>query len=158
MFGLFKKTLNFVAPITGKTIPLEEVNDPAFAKKMIGDGVAIIPSGSTVVAPCDGTLSLIMETKHAFAITLENGVEMLVHVGLDTVSLNGKGFNVLAEIGQPIKKGTPVLELDIEYLESQGIDLTTPVLIANVDSVKEIKGLENMQVSAGITPVIEYRI
>lgn len=158
MFGFFKKTLNFVAPVSGKTIELSEVNDVAFAQKMVGDGVAIQPTSNIIVAPCNGTLSLIMETNHAFAITLDNGVEMLVHVGLDTVSLNGKGFKVLANVGESVTAGTPILEIDKEYLDSMNIDLTTPVLIANVDFVKEIKALSGKIVTAGKDVVLEYKI
>lgn len=159
MFSFFKKkSLNLIAPISGRTVYLSEVPDPVFAEKMVGDGVAIIPTGDIVVAPCDGTLSLIMESKHAFAMTLDNGIEILVHVGLETVALNGSGFEVLAEVGQVIKAGTPILKLDRQILESAGINLITPVLIANVDSTKEIVGLTNKTVISGKDSVIEYRI
>lgn len=158
MFGFFKKTLTLMAPITGETVNLTSVPDEAFSKKMVGDGIAIKPTGDTVVSPCDGVLSLIMETKHAFAITLDNGVEILVHVGVDTVHLNGAGFTILAEVGQAVKAGTPIIKLDKIALEAAGINLITPVLIANVDYVKEIKGLAGKNVIAGEDVVVEYKL
>ncbi|MBY6939416.1 PTS sugar transporter subunit IIA, partial [Clostridium botulinum] len=107
MFGLFKKkkedsNLKLVAPITGKAIPLSEVPDPVFAQKMAGDGLAIEPSDNVAVAPADGELTLVFNTKHAFAMTLANGTELLVHIGIETVSLNGEGFEQL------VKQGTKV--------------------------------------------------
>ena len=108
---------------------------------MAGDGFAINYTGSTVVAPCDGTLTLIFKTNHAFSITTDNGVELLIHIGLDTVTLNGEGFERLIEEGQKVKAGTPIIKLNRELIESKGISLVTPVLITNVDSVKSISPL-----------------
>ena len=88
-----------VAPVSGKIIPLSEVPDPVFAEKLAGDGMAIIAEGDTIVAPADGEVTLIFKTKHAFAMTLENGLELLVHIGLETVSLDGEGFEQLVEQG-----------------------------------------------------------
>ena len=103
MFGLFKKELKLIAPATGKTIDLSQVPDQVFAEKMAGDGVAIEVTGDTIVAPADGELSLVFKTNHAFAMTLSNGIELLVHVGIDTVSLEGEGFERLTEPGQQVK-------------------------------------------------------
>ena len=99
MFGLFKKDFQLIAPVSGTTMNLSEVPDEVFAGKMAGDGLAINPTGDVFVAPADGELNLIFKTNHAFALTLSNGVELLVHIGVDTVSLNGEGFERLIEPG-----------------------------------------------------------
>lgn len=166
MFGLFKKkkkeekqeSLCLFAPITGKTVPLSEVPDPVFAEKLAGDGVAILPESNIVTAPADGELTLVFKTKHAFAMTLDNGVEILVHIGLETVSLNGEGFEQLAESGKHIKAGTPIIKFDMDVLKAHNLPLITPVLITNVDSVKSIKAIENINTTAGETCVVEYTV
>ena len=166
MFGFFKKkknepvndTLKFVAPVDGKTIPLSEVPDPVFAQKMAGDGLAINPTGDTVVAPADGELTLVFNTKHAFAITADNGVELLVHIGIETVSLNGEGFEQLAEQGTKVKAGTPIIKFNKDIILGKGLSLTTPVLITNPDNAKSIKAIENIDTKAGETTVLEYTV
>ena len=166
MFNFFKKAfgskdnssseLKLVAPVSGKAIPLSEVPDQVFAQKMAGDGMAIMPTDDTVVAPADGELTLLFGTKHAFAMTLENGVELLVHIGVDTVGLNGEGFEALAEQGQKIKAGTPIVKIDRDFITSKGLSLATPVLITNVSDVKSISPIENGDVIAGQTTVLTY--
>ena len=106
------KTFKLAAPVTGKSIPLSETPDPVFAQKMAGDGLAMEPTGDVVVAPADGELTLVFNTKHAFAMTLENGVELLVHIGIETVSLNGEGFEQLAEQGAKVKAGDQIIKID----------------------------------------------
>lgn len=157
MFGFLKKELKLIAPIDGKTIDLSAVPDPVFAEKMAGDGIAIDSTGDTIVAPCDGTLTLIFKTNHAFAITLDNGIELLVHIGLDTVSLDGQGFERLATEGQKVKAGTPIVKLDREFIEGKGISLITPILITNVDSVKSISPIVGVTAVAGETDILTYK-
>lgn len=169
MFGFLKRkkkdeptnetkndNLKLVAPITGKSIPLSEVPDPVFAQKMAGDGVAINPTGDVAVAPADGELTLVFNTKHAFALTTENGAELLVHIGLETVSLNGEGFEQLVDQGTKVKAGTPIIKFDKEFIKSKGLPLVTPVLITNPDAFTSLKAIENVDTVAGETPVIEY--
>lgn len=175
MFGFFKKnkknettnnstdnstnnTFKLVAPVSGKSIPLSEVPDPVFAQKMAGDGIAIDPTGDIVVAPADGELTLVFNTKHAFALTLENGAELLVHIGLETVSLNGEGFEQLAEQGTKVKAGTPIIKFDREFIKSKGLPLVTPVLITNHDTLTSIQSIENIDTIAGETTVVEYTL
>ena len=160
MFGFFKKSkaLNFVAPVDGEVIDLSKVPDQVFSEKMAGDGVAINPTGNTVCAPADGELSLVFKTKHAFAMTLDNGVELLVHIGIDTVELNGEGFEQLVEQGTKVKAGTPIIKIDREFILSKGLSLATPILITNVDSVKSISPVESGAVVAGETQVIKYEL
>ncbi|MBM7836037.1 PTS glucose transporter subunit IIA [Clostridium sardiniense] len=163
MFGLFKKnkkeeSLNFVAPVSGKAVDLSEVPDPVFAQKMAGDGLGIDSTGDIIVAPCDGELTLVFKTKHAFAMTLDNGIEVLVHIGIETVSLNGEGFEQLAEQGTRVKAGTPIIKIDREFIKNKGLSLVTPVLITNPDTVKSLDVKTGMDVVAGETVVLEYTI
>ena len=157
MFNFFNKSLTIIAPISGKTMDLSKVPDPVFAEKMAGDGVAINSTGDTVVAPCDGTISLIMDSGHAFAITTDNGIELLVHVGLETVTLNGEGFKILQSVNAKVTAGTPILKLDRAFIESKGISLITPVLIANPGTLKNLNPIVNKEVSYGKDVVIECK-
>lgn len=165
MLGFFKKKKSedpkefvLVAPVQGKTIPLSDVPDPVFAEKMAGDGVAIEPTGDMVVAPADGELTLVFKTKHAFALTLDTGAEILVHIGIDTVSLNGEGFEQLAEQGTRVKVGTPIIKLDREFIKSKGFSLVTPVLITNTDDFASVTPVENTDTVAGETVVVKYTV
>ncbi|MBU3109587.1 PTS sugar transporter subunit IIA [Clostridium gasigenes] len=151
-------TLTFVAPVSGKAIPLSEVPDQVFAEKMAGDGLAILAEGDTFVAPADGELTLVFKTKHAFAMTLSNGIELLIHIGIDTVSLNGEGFEQLAEQGTQVKAGTPIIKIDRDFIISKGLSLITPVLITNVDITKSISAVETGNVIAGKTTVINFEV
>ena len=134
MFKLFKKTddiCKLLAPVNGKTIALENVPDKVFASKMMGDGMGFEYEGNTIYAPCDGKITLVANTLHAVGITSENGAEILIHIGLDTVSLNGKGFKKLINQGDKVKKGTPLIEIDRQYMKEQDINLITPMVVTN---------------------------
>lgn len=152
------KANTLVAPVSGKAMPLSEVPDPVFAEKLAGDGAAIMAEGDTVVAPADGEVTLIFKTKHAFAMTLENGLELLVHIGLETVSLDGEGFEQLVEQGTKVKAGTPLIKIDREFILSKGLSLATPVLITNVDATKSISAVETGNVVAGETTLVNFEV
>lgn len=125
-----KKDISLYAPVNGKAIALEEVKDQVFASKMMGDGIAFQFEEDTLYSPCDGEVSMIPPTLHAYGFTLPNGAEILVHIGLDTVALNGKGFEVLVKQGDKVKVGDPIVKIDQAFMKSKGIDLTTPMIVA----------------------------
>ena len=135
MFNFLKKDSKVIlyAPVDGKSIPIADVPDKIFAEKMMGDGIAFSYDGSIVYAPCDGTIIMIAETLHAFGIRAENGAEILIHIGMDTVSLEGKGFKKLVEIDRKVKRGTPIIRMDRKVLDEAGINLVTPMVITNGD-------------------------
>lgn len=124
-----KITINAIA--TGKLLPLEQVNDPVFSKKMMGDGVAVDVDDDYIISPVDGTISLIAETKHAFGITTSEGIEIMVHVGLETVNLKGQGFKKLKEMGDQVKKGDRILHIDRNFMKEHNVELITPVIVLN---------------------------
>lgn len=162
MFNFFKKNSNkevkIVAPVSGKTIDLSKVPDAVFSERLAGDGIAIEPTGDVIVAPCDGELTLVFKTLHAFGLTLENGIELLVHIGIDTVSLNGEGFKQLAEAGTKVKAGTPIIEINRAVILDKGYSLITPVLITNMDLVKDLKTNLDKDVSAGKDEIISFSL
>lgn len=157
MFGFFNKEIKLVAPVSGKTIDLSQVPDEVFAQKMAGDGVAIDTSGDLIVAPADGELTLIFKTNHAFAMTLSDGTEILVHIGLDTVSLEGAGFTSLVKQGSKVKAGTPIIKIDRKFIKSKGISLITPVLITNPDTLKSLNPIIGESVEAGKNIILYYK-
>lgn len=159
MFKLFKKKNNGMvlkAMIDGTVIPITEVSDEVFSNKMMGDGIAIRPTGNTVYAPCDGIVSVIMkETNHAVGMTLENGLNLLIHVGLDTVLLKGEGMQCLVEEQQQVKAGEPLLSFNRELLESKGICLDTMLVILEEGQTLEPKFFTGIEAKANETIIIE---
>lgn len=152
---LKKKEKALYAPVTGKVIPLDKVNDKMFANKLMGDGVGFQFEGNMVCAPCDGQLTLVANTLHAFGITMDNGAEILVHIGLDSVNLQGKGFKKLAKQGTKVKKGTPIIEIDRAFMKKNNIDLTTPMVITNTGDYK-FKITSETNCIAGKTKIVEF--
>lgn len=133
MFNLFKKKEVITAPVAGTIIPLEEVKDPVFSQKMMGDGFAVVPSGQTVYAPMSGIISVCFPTHHAIGMKMDNGAEVLIHIGIDTVKLGGEGFKALVEQGQTIKQGDPLVHVDLNLLKTKGYDATVMVVFPNQD-------------------------
>ncbi len=126
------------SPFDGKVIPLEEVPDDVFSQKMVGDGFAVIPSSDEIHAPADGTITMIFDTKHAFTIETANGAELLVHMGLDTVRLNGAPFNITAKVGDVVKIGDKIGTMNRSEIENAGYKIVTPVVVGNADEFGEI--------------------
>lgn len=149
MFEKNAKTISLKAVEDGRTIPMDEVNDQTFAQELLGPGIAIVPSNGTVVSPIDGTIATVMDTKHAVCIQGEDGLELIVHAGLDTVELNGKYYQTYKEIGDQVKAGDVLLEFDLEEITKAGYDVTTPIVITNLGDYKITKCLIGQQVKAG---------
>ena len=131
LFG--KKTDNFYAPMAGKAVPISEVPDPPFAEGLLGNGIAIEPSEGKVYAPCDATVDMMFTTGHAVSLVADCGAEVLIHVGLETVSLEGKPFKVYAASGDKVKKGQLLMEVDLDAVKAAGLPIITPMLICNTD-------------------------
>jgi PTS system glucose-specific IIA component len=129
--------IRIIAPLDGTVIELEKVPDEVFAQKMVGDGVAIDPSGSLAVAPVAGTLVKLFPGGHAFGIATPEGVELIVHIGLDTIELNGKGFTNIATEGQQVKVGTPIVRFERPVIEQQGKVILSPVVSSGSGQIVE---------------------
>ena len=135
-----EKTNEIKAFISGNTIPISEVNDPVFSSKTLGDGLGIKPEGEIIYAPCSGKISTIAkESGHAIGMTLNNGAEIMIHVGLDTVSMNGKGFKVFVKEGEKVKEGQKLLKFDKTLIESEGLDTTCVFVVINSDQFPDVK-------------------
>ena len=156
MFGLFKsKKQMVVSPADGDIVKLEEVPDEVFSAKLAGDGIALMPRSNTFVAPVAGVVSKIFSTNHAFSIRTSNDLEVMVHIGLDTVELKGEGFKALAKEGDKVSVGKPIISADLAYIESQGKPIITPIVVnhekeitISSDKVRTIReGEELMEVT-----------
>lgn len=154
--GLFfrKTKVTLLAPLTGTLVPLEQVPDKAFAQKMLGDGVAVQPEKGELMAPCDGQISYVPDTAHAIALTEGHGLEILIHVGLNTVEQQGAGFKALVKTGDRVKAGQPLIAFDREKLAACGCDLSTPMVITNGDKVGKMEKAQSGTVTAGKDPVL----
>ncbi|HFR4131437.1 N-acetylglucosamine-specific PTS transporter subunit IIBC [Raoultella ornithinolytica] len=146
-----------VSPITGDIVALEQVPDEAFVSKAVGDGVAVKPTDKTVVAPAAGTVVKIFNTNHAFCLETENGAEIVVHMGIDTVALNGQGFKRLVEEGAEVQAGQPILEMDLDYLNANARSMISPVVCSNSDDYSALVILATGKVVAGQTPLYEIK-
>lgn len=144
-----KSTIIISSPITGNADDLSAVPDEAFAGRMMGDGAAVTPTDAIITAPEDGEVAFVFDTKHAIGFETESGVELLIHVGVDTVSLNGEGFEVFVENGQKVKKGEPMMKINIPYLTEHAPSLCSPVLCTDLDDNQKIRLLAKGEIKAG---------
>jgi len=147
MFGLGSKQLEIGTPVAGKIIDITEVPDKTFANKLIGDGFAVEPENDAIIkAPISGKVILLAETLHAIVIE-SHKAQLLIHIGLDTVELEGNGFAAKVQLGDMVEKGEPLIGLDVGYIRQQGKQLTTMVILANTDKKIKLmsKSLENPQ-------------
>lgn len=133
MFAKFmkKNKVQVFSPLSGQVIPLEQVPDPVFSQKMMGEGVAIMPTGGDVVAPIDGTVVLVSKTKHAIGIRTKDDTEVLIHVGLETVTLKGEGFTVFVNEGDIVSSGQKLMTVDWDFIKDKVPSIITPVVITN---------------------------
>ena len=150
------KVLSVIAPLSGKVVALEQVPDPVFAEKALGEGAAIIPESGKIYSPVDGEVASIAATQHAFGFSSTDGLDVLVHVGLETVALNGEGFTVHVKEGDKVKAGDLVAEVDLKFLDSKNINPITPVIIC--DGMDEMSmSIAGGTVSAGKDAVITLK-
>lgn len=155
MFGLFKKkTLKLQKPMQGKVVDITTVPDAVFSQKMVGDGFAVEPTDGRVKAPCAGKIAQIFPTNHAFGIVTEEGLEVLVHIGIDTVELAGEGFKRLVEPGTEVQAGQAIVEVDLAVLKAHEKSSVTPVVITTPDKVKSISVTEGSSEKAGAEVVL----
>lgn len=136
-----------LSPITGKVVSLKQVNDVTFSEEIMGKGAAIIPTEGRAVSPVDGVVSAIFETKHAIGLTADNGTEILIHIGLDTVKLGGKHFTAHVKSGDRVKSGDLLVEFDIKAIQEEGYEIITPVLVTNVDRCNDVLALIDKDVN-----------
>ena len=158
--GLFKKILSnqeskaeieniIYSPLTGKVVSLSEVNDPVFSQEMMGKGAAVIPRVGRVVAPCDGEVVSVFRTLHAVTIKALNGAEIIIHVGLETVALDGQYYESHVKDGARVTKGDLLLTFDVEKIKDAGYDVVTPVVITNTASYQKVDKTKKEEVSDG---------
>jgi PTS system glucose-specific IIA component len=148
MFGFLKrKTREVKAPIDGQLIALEEVDDEVFSSRMAGDGVAILPVGDTFVSPIDGVITKIFSTNHAYSVKSKQDLEVLVHIGLETVALKGEGFERLASEGDEVKVGDPIIKVDLNYIKEHAKDIITPILITDESKYEAIDKNTNVVIT-----------
>lgn len=156
MFGRKKnKSIAVMAPVTGKTIPITEVEDQVFSDKILGDGVAMVPQDDNFYAPCDGTVVQVAHTYHAICIETNDGLELLLHLGMDTVQLEGEGFTAHVKTGQKVKAGDKLVTMDRAFVEEKGFTCVSPFIVTNLDSVKDVSFFTGSTIH-GETKVIEY--
>lgn len=130
MFQLFRRPdPNVYAPVSGRCMDVGEVEDKVFASKAMGDGFAVEPEADTIASPCDGTITMVFDSGHAFGVRMKDGKDIFVHIGIDTVNLQGKGFTVMKKKGDKVKHGDPVIKLDSKFIKGEGYPITTMTII-----------------------------
>lgn len=165
MFGLFSKkkksntqaVKGFYAVVDGISIDLSQVEDDMFSNRMLGDGIATKPSSNIVVSPCNGEVTLVSDTKHAIGLKNEDGIEVLIHIGLDTVKLNGEGFETLCKIGDKIKVGQPLVNVNRQFLKDKNIEDVTMMVVVEQNGYELSNYHTNQSVEAGKSILIEYK-
>lgn len=157
--NLFKKNKNkiFYAFADGMSVDLSDVNDEVFSQKMMGEGIAIKPSDGNIYSPCDGTIAAVMkESKHAVGIRTEDGIELLIHVGIDTVTLKGEGFKLHCEEGKTVKKGDLLLSFDREFIKEKGLEDITMLVISELNNHKIVTFNTGVSMKAKEGILLEY--
>lgn len=145
LFGKKKKSANVVAvyaPADGKVMPITEVKDDVFSTKMLGDGLAVKADNGEIFAPVAGEITTVFPTKHAIGITTEQGLEILIHLGLDTVELKGEPFETLIKVGDKVKAGDPIVKMDLAKIQAAGYDDTVIVVYTNMDLLESISEVQ----------------
>lgn len=157
MFSFFKKKIILLNPFDGQWMDLDEVPDEVFSKRFVGDGFAIMPESDVLLSPAKGKVIQIFPTNHAVGLLTDDGVEVLIHIGIDTVELKGQGFERLAEVGQSVEVGSPLVKISRAYILEQGKSLITPIIITNGEKVSKMR-LLSKRGNAGQTEAIEIQL
>jgi len=147
--GMERKQIKIVAPLDGAGVKLAEVADPAFSEEMFGRGMAIRPTDGRVVSPVNGTISQMFDTRHAVSIVSDDGAEILIHIGLDTVKLGGHHFVAHAKNGDVVKVGDALIDFDLAAIAAAGYDTITPIVICNTDDYKQFDIKAGIDVKIG---------
>lgn len=158
LFGNKEKVEQLLAPINGQVINIEDVPDPVFSGKMMGDGIAILPEEGLVVSPIDAEVIQVFHTKHALGLRTKHGIELLIHIGLETVNLKGEGFEVHVTEGQRVKAGDKLVTFDIEFLKSKAPSIVTPIVVTNGDLVEKIEKTNSTQANIKETEILKVYV
>lgn len=137
------------APVAGRTVPMAQIPDPTFSRGLLGEGIAIQPTEGKIYAPCDGVVESVLETGHAICLVSEAGAEILIHVGIGTVAMEGKPFRIHVREGEQVTTGRLLMEADLEYIRAAGMPVITPVLVCNSFSYASVQAVTGADVSAG---------
>lgn len=157
MFDFLKKKdkgIEIGSPVKGKAVPISKVSDPTFGEEILGKGVAIQPEDGKIYAPSDGTIEMLFDTKHAVSMTTTEGVELLVHIGLDTVALKGEHFTAHKGNGDAVKKGDLLISVDLEAVKAAGYDVITPMVVCNTSDYQTVEAVTDTEVKPGDTVLI----
>ena len=130
--------MKFISPLNGQLVAISEVKDPVFSQKMMGDGFAIVPSSNEVVSPVDATIEVFFPTGHAIGLKTNDGVEILIHLGIDTVKSKSNSFKLLKQVGDKISAGDSIIQMNLKQLINEGYDMTTPIIFLSGQKLKEM--------------------
>lgn len=161
MFKLFSKKAaveELVAPMSGKVVQIEDVPDEVFSRKMIGDGIAIEPDEGVVVSPVDGEVVQFFPTKHAVGLKTKSGLEILIHIGMETVALNGEGFEGFVQQGDRVKAGDKLVSFDLEQIRERAESIISPVVITNFDAVDTLTKTTETSVKRGESVLLTVKM
>ncbi|MES1041748.1 MULTISPECIES: PTS sugar transporter subunit IIA [Peribacillus] len=154
LFSKKESVEQLLAPINGQVMNIEDVPDPVFSGKMMGDGIAILPEEGLVVSPIDAEVIQVFHTKHALGLRTKNGIELLIHIGLETVNLKGEGFEVHVAEGQNVKAGDKLVTFDIEFLKANAPSIVTPIVITNGELVEKLEKTNSTQAKINETQIM----
>ncbi|MCD7033413.1 PTS glucose transporter subunit IIA [Metabacillus sp. GX 13764] len=145
------------SPVSGRLVSLEEVPDPVFSQKMMGDGMAVEPVDGNIVSPVNGEIIQLFHTKHAIGIRSQSGMELLIHIGLETVGMNGEGFTAHVKEGDKVRIGDPLLTCDLDLIREKAASTVTPIVITNGDILESIEKAGSGEVTSGESKILEVK-
>lgn len=146
------------SPVTGKVVPIENVPDPVFAQKMMGDGIAVEPADGRIVSPVDGEVIQVFPTKHAIGIRSKGGLEILIHIGIDTVNMQGEGFQTHVAEGDRVTVGQPLLDVSLDLVKEKAASTITPVILTNADRIESVQAETVTDAKMAETPLLKVKL